>query len=356
MPRYWKKRLLCPSLRFHRALRAQYAGRVHGPFRPVPADAVGTCDGKPLRIHFWTPHAWFSSIIHVERVVPLLRERAAALGLPWQITFGDRLPEGPPDWLLCLKGIPPASACPVERTVLLIPDDADRAWGHLKRFGHVMSVTSRTLASLLGSVHPRVWFMDETESPEWIEGGRRALDHTAPSKRRPLLFWHGTRNSMLGLRPLRPVLETFARETAVELVMLTGEEEKTAQWGHLRVRHVAWSPENLAAWAAQARLSIVPARPTLADSYLKNAGRLRRLYGAGSPAIGDARVADVAEFSKACGAPVAQTPDEWLGALRLLWNEPVRLDEIARRGNTLVRERFSTVHTAAQWLWFFCSQ
>ncbi|MFA5193507.1 MAG: glycosyltransferase, partial [Verrucomicrobiia bacterium] len=287
---------------------------------------------------------------------PLLREQAAALGLPWQITSGDRLPETPVDWLLCLKSVPPARFCPVERTMLLVPDDADRVWGRLQRFGHVVSVTSQTLASLLGAVHPRAWFMDETESPEWIEHGRRALGEASPSVRPPLLLWHGTDKSLDGLRTVRPVLEAFACETDVELVVLTDHAARMERWGRLPVRHVAWSPEALVALAAQARLSIAPARPTLADSYLKNAGRVRRLFAAGCPAIGDARVADVVEFSKACGAPIAQTHEQWLAALRQLWHEPARLDEIARSGHALICERYSTVRTAAQWLWFFSSQ
>ncbi|MBI5683461.1 MAG: glycosyltransferase family 1 protein [Verrucomicrobia bacterium] len=356
MARSWFARLLPGAIQFHLDLAEHCAGRLTGSFTQMPEEKPSALDCRPLRIHFWTPHPWYSAVIHVDRVVPQLREQAAALGLPWQITFGDRLPETPVDWLLCLKGVPPAGVCPVERTVLLLPDDADRVWGRLQRFGHVVSVTSEALASLLGAVHPHAWFMDETESPEWIEGGRRTLERAAPSNRQPLLLWHGTRESMLGLQPLRPVLETFARETAVELVVLTGKEEKAERWGDLRVRHTAWSPENLAALASQARLSIAPARPTLADSYLKNAGRLRRLFGAGCPAIGDARVADVVKFSEGCGMPVAQTPDEWLAALRQLWREPARLDEIARRGHALVSERYSTVHTAAQWLWFFCTQ
>ncbi|MFA6560870.1 MAG: glycosyltransferase [Verrucomicrobiia bacterium] len=352
----WLTRFLPAALRFRQALAAHYEGRLAGRFASIPDAPPDVLNRQPLHIHFWTPHAWFSTVIHVDRVVPPLRAQAAALGLPWQITSGNRLPEAPVDWLLCLKDVPPAHFCPVERTVLLLPDDADRVWGRLQRFGHVVSVTSQTLASLLGAVHPRAWFMEETESLEWIEQGRRALEQTPPSGRPPLLLWHGTRKSFDGLRPLRPMLETFARETMVELVVLTGGVAKTEQWGNLRVRHMPWSLEALTTLAAQARLSIVPARPTLADSYLKNAGRLRRLFAAGCPAIGDARVADVVEFSKACGAPVAQTSDEWLAALRQLWHDPARLDEIARRGHALVHERYYTVRTAAQWLWFFCSQ
>ena len=352
----WFTRFLPATLRFRQTLMAHYAGRPAGRFTPIPAGMPDALNRQPLRIHFWTPHSWFSTVIHVDQVLPRLRDQAAALGLPWQISSSARLPETAVDWLLCLKAVPPARSCPVERTVLLLPDDADRVWGRLGRFGHVVSVTSRTLASLLGTVHPHAWFMEETESPEWIERGRRALDKAPPSSRPPLLLWHGTRMSLDGLQPLRPVLEAFARETAVELAVLTDGAARTEQWGSLRVRHVAWSHEALAALAAQARLSIVPARPTLADSYLKNAGRLRRLFAAGCPAIGDARVADVVDFGKACGAPVAQTSDEWLAALRQLWREPARLDEIARRGHALVGERYSTVRTAAQWLWFFCSQ
>ncbi|MEW6669109.1 MAG: glycosyltransferase [Thermodesulfobacteriota bacterium] len=351
----WLTRLLPAALRFRQALAAHYAGRLSGRFTPIPAGRPDAPNRQPLTIYFWTPHPWFSAVIHVDRVLPRLREQASELGLPWRIVSGHRLPEGPVDWLLCLKEVPPAGFCPVEHTVLLLPDDAGRVWGRLQRFGHVVSVTSGTLASLLGAVHPRVWFMEETEAPEWIERGRRALGQSPPSNRAPLLLWHGARESLDGLRLLRPVLEMFARETRVELAVLTDGATKTEQWGSLLVRHVAWSPEALAALAAQARLGVVPARPTLADSYLKSAGRLRRLFAAGCPAIGDSRVMDVAEFSRACGAPVAQTSDEWLAAIRQLWYDPARLDEIARCGHKRVGMYYTTDRTAAQWIWFFGS-
>lgn len=352
----WLTGFLPSSLRFRRSLAAHYAGRLSGRFTPIPAGTTDALNRRPLTIYFWTPHPWFSAVIHVDQVLPRLRDQASDLGLPWKIASGNGLPKTPLDWLVCLKGVPPARFCPVGHTVLLLPDDADRVWGRLQRFGHVVSVTSRTLASLLGSVHPRVWFMEETESPEWIERGLRALEEAPPSSRKPLLLWHGTRKSLDGLGRLRPALETFARETPVELAVLTDGPARTEQWDRLRVRHVAWSPEALAALAAQARMSVVPARPTLADSYLKSAGRLRRVFAAGCPAIGDSRVADVVKFSSGCGAPVAQTGDEWLAAIRRLWHEPARLDEIARCGHALVRERYTTDRTAAQWLWFFSDQ
>jgi hypothetical protein len=75
-------------------------------------------DHPPLQINFWTPHAWYSAVIHVDRVVPLLRERAATLGLPWRITFGGNLPDTAVDWLLYLKAVPPPGVCPVERAVI----------------------------------------------------------------------------------------------------------------------------------------------------------------------------------------------------------------------------------------------
>jgi hypothetical protein len=352
----WITRFLPAALRFRHSVAVHCRNRIEGRFTPIPAGATDALNRQPLTIYFWTPHPWFSSVIHVDQVLPQLRARAAALGLPWQIISGQRLPEAPVDWLLCLKEVPPPHFCPVDHTVLLLPDDVDRVWGRLQRFGHVVSVTSRTLASLLGTVHPHVWFMEETESPEWIERGRRALDEAPPSSRPPLILWHGNRRSLDGLGTLRPVLETFARETSAELAVLTEGAAKTEQWNHLRVHHTAWSPESLAALAAQARMSVVPARPMLADSYLKSAGRLRRLFAAGCPAIGDSRVRDVMEFSKACGAPAAQTSREWLAAIRQLWHDPARLDEIARCGHTLVHEHYSTDRTAAQWLWFFCSQ
>jgi hypothetical protein len=166
------------------------------------------------------------------------------------------------------------------------------------------------------------------------------------------LLWHGLRESLDGLYPFRPTLETFAGETDAELVVVTNLPPHNEQWGALRVRFVAWSPEILAKLAGQARLGIVPARPPVADSYLKSAGRLRHFFALGCPAIGDARSPDVVSFSRACEVPAARTSEEWLVALRELWANPDGLDALARRGHALVCERYSVTRTAAQWLCF----
>lgn len=344
--------LLPARFRFRRSLAAHHDGRVRGRFLAIPAELPPAPNrSTPLRIHFWTPNPWPSTAIHVERVMPELRRQAAALNLPWQISSGG-LPEAPVDWLLCLKAIPPIGLCDPRRTVLLQPDDADRVWGRLHRFAHVVSVSSPAFASLLGTAHPRVWFVEETESLGVIESGEAALDNALPSGRSPLLLWHGTRESLDGLFALRDALTAFGDDGEAELVILTNLPERTERWDSLPVRFVTWSPAALMAFAARARLGVVPARPSLADSYLKSAGRLRGLFARGCPAIGDARSPDVVAFSEECGIPSARTSEQWLDALRFVWQDAARLDRIARTGHALVRANFSVTRTAAQWLWF----
>ena len=344
-------RFLPAKLHFRQTLAAQHAGRLAGSFAAVPAELPPKLRRARLRIHFWAPNPWPSTAIHVERVLPQLRSQAAALDLPWQITSGV-LPDAPVDWLLCLKASPPAGHCPTRRTVLLLSDDADRFWSRLKHFGHVASVSSPVFASLLGSVHPRVWFIEETEAPEVIETGQHALDRAAPSRRPPVLLWHGTRESLDGLYALRDALIAFGDETDAELTILTNLPERTERWGRLPVQFVAWSPKALTALSARARLGIIPARPTLSDSYLKSAGRMRGLFARGCPAIGDARSPDVVAFSEACGIPAAHTCDQWLAAMRQLWQDPAGLDQAAHKGLALVRGHYNTARTATQWLWF----
>jgi hypothetical protein len=351
--RAWFDRMLPARVRFRHALTAHYAARLAGHFSAMPADAPCRPNTEPLRIHFWTPHSWSSTAIHVDRVLPHLRAQAAALQLPWRITSGSDLPPEPMDWLLCLKAVPPRRGNSSERTVLLLNDDADRIWSRLRRFDHVVVVSSPVLASLVGTAHPHVWFIEESESVDTIVQGERALGRVPPSARAPILLWHGSRESLDGLIPLCGELEAFSRETGAELSIVTNRKEATEQWGDLRVHYIAWSPELLASVAAQARLAIVPARPTLADSYLKSAGRLRRMFALGCPAIGDARSPDVVAFSEATRMPSANTGAEWLSAMRHVWHAPARLDDAARRGHALVREQYSVVRTATQWLWFF---
>jgi hypothetical protein len=346
-------RLLPAPFRYRRLLTAHHAGDRTGSFTAMPTEMPSAPNTEPLSIHFWTPHAWPSTAIHVGRVIEPLRAEAAALGLRWYITDGPNLPQQPVDWLLCLKTVAPRRTGANERTVLLLNDDADRLWDRLRRFDHVVVVSSPVLASLVGCVHPHVWYVEETEPVAAITEGANALERLPPSQRAPVLLWHGTKESLDGLLPLRDVLDAFAQDTGATLSIVTNLAETTEQWGAMRVRYIPWSPEALGTEAAQARLGIVPARPHLADSYLKSAGRLRCLLALGCPAIGDARSPDVVAFSAACGLPTAHTDAEWLAALRALWRDPSRLDAAARRGHALVRERYSADRTARQWLWFF---
>ena len=223
------------------------------------------------------------------------------------------------------------------------------------------------VSTMLWSCRPRCWprslppriHMSRSSKrrrpPRRLRRASTPSNKALPSERAPVLLWHGTKESLDGLVPLRGGLEEFSRETSAELSIVTNREEATEQWGTLRVRYIAWSPETLATVAARTRLGIVPARPTLADSYLKSAGRLRCLFALGCPAIGDARSPDVVAFSEACGLPSANTCGEWLTALRRLWHEPARLDATALRGHALVREQYSAARTARQWLWFFAT-
>lgn len=355
MLRSWFDHVLPARVRYGRALAEHHAGRARSAFRSVRAEPPSGLDAPPLSIFFWTPHPWPSTDIHVGRVLPHLRALVSALGLPWRVGSGADLPREAVDWLLCMKAIPPSRPYAVERTVLMINDDADRIWHGLARFDHVVSVSSPVLASLIAGAHPRVWFIEESEADDAIAQGKQALKQRPPSQRKPLLLWNGTKESLEGLLPLREVLEAFAAETGARLSIVTNRPEGSEQWGALPVRHFAWSPQVLAEQAAQARTGIVPARPTVADSYLKSAGRLRCFYALGCPGIGDARSPDVAAFSNACDIPSAASPAEWLTALRQLWSDPVRLDAAATRGHALVSERFAASRTARQWLWFFAN-
>ena len=214
MLRSWLKLLVPGRTNYHRALKAHHAGRLAGHYAAVPADTGDVADAEPARIHFWTPYSWPSREIHVERVLPHLRASVAARRLPWHITGGPDLPSGTIDWLLCLKALPPRQGCAAKRQVLLLNDDADRVWSRLRRFDHVVVVSSPTLASLVGTVHPRVWFMEETESLDAISQGESALSRCPPSGRSPVLLWHGTKESLDGLLPLRDALAAFSRDPA----------------------------------------------------------------------------------------------------------------------------------------------
>jgi glycosyltransferase involved in cell wall biosynthesis len=342
------------KLGFYSALYLDYAGLRRGKFSE-PSDAPPAAHEhlrKGLRIHFWAPGRSAGAEVTVYDVLPALQDMQTELGAGWNITAGDKLPEDSCDWLICFKAVPDsATRKRHKKTVMLICDQADLFWDSLSSFDMLIATSSRPFASVIACTNANTIFIGETEPLDYIESGRAALG-TPPSKREPILMWHGGAYSLGALYDLKDVLAKLAPKTVSELHIISGQKpERSERWGDLHVRFLPWSKPTLKAVAARARLGIIPARSGARLSYIKPASRIRCLYALGVPAIADRRVPDAIDFARTFDSPIsAGGTAAWEKCVRDLMNAPAELDRLALAGHDKVAANFSTRNTAARWV------
>ena len=341
------------QIRFYYALYATRLGLRRRPFREIHAQVPEPTDTPPkkLNIFFWTPGRTAGANVIVHDMLPALQSELRAAALDWRIAAGANLPQEAVDWLICFKAVPEAGRIVGRpRLVLLICDQVELFWHQLARFDALVATASRPLAALLANGHPQVALIPESEPLDYLEFGRNNLA-TAPTARGHVLLWHGGPYSLGPLDDLRGVLEEFSERRPVELHVISGRgQPRDEHWRKLAVKFFPWSKEQLFHSAAQARLGLVPARPSLRASWLKPASRVRCLCALGVPTIGDERVPDVVEFLSEFAGPRAGDFGSWPRLLDELWDAPDRLAQLAAAGHAAVAERHSTRQTARRWI------
>jgi len=341
------------KLRFHLALYAAFLGRGRRQFKQVSKEPLRLEGSLPkgLRIFFWTPDPGPGANVIVHDMLPSLERQIAALSLDWQVASGPQVPIHTLDWLICFKAVPEAQQrSAASRTMLLICDRIEMFWDRVSSFDALAGTSSRPFAQLLTMRHKEVFFIPESEPPEYLDFGKENLG-VSPAERGNVLLWHGGRYSQDALVRLRPVLERWAKSADAQLHVISGQQPpREEHWGNLPVRFLPWSKKQLFTSAAKARLGIIPARDGLTRSWLKPASRVRCLYALGVPTVGDPRVPDAVDFMSGFDGPMARQKEEWSHAIEKLWNNNGALQELAVAGHAAVAREFSTEHTARQWI------
>lgn len=344
---------LASKLGFYSALYLDYARIRSGAFRePSDAPLADTAPlKKQLRIHYWTPARTQGAVVNVYDVLPTLDQLNKELRLDWHITASDTLPEGRCDWLICFKAVPDRKTKQRHaRTAMLICDQAEVFWSSLGDFDLQVATSSRAFASVVSRANARTFFIGETEPADYIASGFAALK-TPPSRRAPIVMWHGGAYSMDALCDLKPALERLVERIRFELHILSGQNAaRDERWGNLPVRFLPWSKQNLQSAAAKARLGIVPARQGARVSYIKPASRVRCLYALGVPAVGDSRVPDVMQLADRFGGPLAHGESGWSRCIEQLLDAPEELDRLALAGHAEIAKNFSTGNAAVRWV------
>lgn len=305
-----------------------------------------------LKIFFWIPENTSGSRIIVEDIYSDLVKALNDNYLDWDVSISRTLPSSVVDYLICFKAIPDIkiiSGSP--KLIMLICDQAEIFWDDLPKFDALIATSSIAFAKLIANKNKNVYFIGESESHKNIAIGGENLA-TPPSSRPPNLMWHGGEYSLKSLYDLRPVLEDFASRHNVNLQIVSGNTlPQQYQWGKLNVTHLPWSINTILETAKKSRLGIIPSRGALRTSFLKPASRVRCLYALGVPAIGDQRVPDVVDFMSEFKGPMAKTHDEWLYSIEKIWNSK-DIDSLAQKGWNVVDKKYSSKHTANQWINF----
>jgi hypothetical protein len=310
------------------------------------------------QIFFWIPHSTAGSKFIVEEMFHRLSSTLKLSRGEYHLSLGRDLPVSNPDMLICFKAIPTQqySGNKKTHTVLLVCDELEKFWDHLNLFDHIIVTSSFELYSLCKMRHRSVNFITEFETDESLAFGSRNLKES-PLRKRFGIAWHGGHYSLPALVKIRPVLETFGRSLKNNLVLnlVSGDGQFAVfHWGELKVNHYPWSESNMQLVAANSRVGIVPARPSIRTSFLKPSSRVRKLYALGVPAIGDANVPEVMRFLKEINGPIARNPKDWLNQLDRLWfhDDPT---SVTVDGIELIREKHSVQRCVDQWISFFQS-
>lgn len=308
------------------------------------------------QVFFWVPHSTAGSKFIVEDMFNKLSSTLNLSGGEYHLSIGSNLPISDPDMLICFKAIPTQQYYRNKKThtVLLVCDELEKFWSYLKSFDHIVVTSSFELFSLCKLRHNSVTFITEFESDESLAFGSRNLK-ASPIRNRFGIAWHGGHYSLPALVKIRSVLETFGRSLQNNLVLnlVSGSKQLyVSNWGELKVNHYPWSEANMQLVAADSRVGIVPARPSIRTSFLKPSSRVRKLYALGVPAIGDANVPEVMRFLKEINGPIARNPKDWLNQLNRLWfhDDPTSLTV---DGIELIRDKHSVQRCVDQWILFF---
>jgi len=209
---------------------------------------------------------------------------------------------------------------------------------------HHVVADSSYIAGIARQHNPRVTWIPDNLDPSLF---RRRPPHAAI---RPVrIVWSGVSKKADHLLVIRDVL---AKLSGVELVLVS--DELPAVVAELKrvipVRFVRYSDSAYARTLRGCDIIISPKR--LINAYEMGHTEYKITLGmaVGLPAVASPQPSYVEAISHAGGGVLAETPEQWLTALRNLAGDAALRADLGERAARTVRERYTTAVTAASYL------
>jgi glycosyltransferase involved in cell wall biosynthesis len=160
------------------------------------------------------------------------------------------------------------------------------------------------------------------------------------------LVWVGSSSTLQGLQAIAPLLEDIGQNVSGVCLKLLCD--RFLQLRHLPVRPVAWSAAREAAEIADADIGI-SWMPDDLWSRGKCGLKVLQYLAAGLPVIANPVGVHTEMVRHGETGYLAQTPSEWIEAVRRLAHDPQLRRRLGRAGRRLVETRYSVTVGAASW-------
>jgi hypothetical protein len=232
------------KINFYFTLNLIYLNILKGSFKTPNNNLIQKKIPKKKKvIHFFVPknQNQAGAKVIVYDIYPELVRQIKKLNLPLSLSISSDEPKKHVDILICFKCLPKKFSCANKKNILLICDQAEVFWDDIKKFDYIVATSSEPFANLVSQKNKNTFFISESETIKNLKIGKKNLN-VHPSKRKPILLWHGGKYSLEPLIRLRPLLEKFRKSNEFNLTLISGDKaEKKYMWGNILVHHFPWS-------------------------------------------------------------------------------------------------------------------
>jgi glycosyltransferase involved in cell wall biosynthesis len=183
--------------------------------------------------------------------------------------------------------------------------------------------------------------------PSCVDPARYSPEEERPARQATQLLWVGSSSTLQGLEAVRPMLEELGRGVpGLRLKLIC---DRFLQLSHLPIDACPWSEATEAAEIAAADVGISWVPDDL-WSRGKCGLKVLQYMAAGLPVVANPVGVHVEMVRHGETGFLAETPSQWVEAVRCLAADPALRQRMGQAGRRLLKKEYSVERGAAQWL------
>jgi glycosyltransferase involved in cell wall biosynthesis len=296
------------------------------------------------------------------KVAGILRGYVRRLSLLWELRSSDYVfihreasPLGPPvfEWFIA-KVLRKKIIYDFDDAIWLPNTSVQNRWAarlkwHDKvrwicKWAYKVSCGNAYLADYARQYNPNVRVLPTVVDTEGTHYPRQKAPSTSVT-----IGWTGSHSTLPYLQPLIPILQQLEREFDMEFIVIANQQPEFALSG---LRYVPWNKETEIEDLAQIDIGLMPLPD---DQWAKGKCGFKAIqYQAiGIPAVASRVGVNADIILDGESGFLADTPEEWLGALRTLIGNKALRQEMGGKGRQHIQANYSVSATRQQFLQLF---